>query len=348
MSNNLSEKVTAYTRKLDEKVRQGALTSDLNINGDLLGELTGAGQIKIAKLSMAGLADHTRGGGFTKGDVTLTWETMSLAYDRDREFDIDAMDDEEHLGIVTAHAMGTFAREKVIPEVDAIRFAKLAANATTEGTATPATYSTASDAFDAVLAAEEFMQDNGSALPDCVFYCSPRMKTLLRKASADSFFLRPGEAPNTNFQAFDEMKLVIVPAVRFYTGIELYDGKSSGETDGGYAKATDKYVETEDTAYDSSKTYYTRSGNTYSAASISAFANGTTYYEKVQDAGCDINFMIVNPNVGEAVVKHNPLRYFDPETNQTDDAHKWQYRLYHDLLLYENKLTGIYLSAKSS
>lgn len=292
-----------YTEQLDRILQLGPLTNDLNINPDLVGELAGAGQIKIAKLAMDGLADHTRGGGFTKGDITLSWETVSLAYDRSREFDIDNMDDEESLGVVTASAMGEFARTKVVPEVDAVRFAKLASKATGDGTATPATYSTAAAAYDAVLAAEEFIQDFGSALQDCVIYCAPYVKTLLRKAAADNFQLRPGEGPNSNFMTFDEMKLVTVPKTRFYTAIELLDGTSVGETQGGYAKAS---------------------------------------------AGVDINFMIVNPESAEAITKHNPLRYFAPEVNQSDDAHKWQYRLYHDLFVYDQKVNGIYLSAKAA
>lgn len=337
-----------YTEQLDRILQLGPLTNDLNINPDLVGELTGAGQVKVAKLSMDGLADHTRGGGFTKGDVTLSWETVSLAYDRSREFDIDNMDDDESLGIGTASAMGEFARTKVVPEVDAVRFAKLAAKATQDGTATPATYSTASAAYDAVLAAEEFIQDFGSALQDCVLYCAPYVKTLLRKAAADNFQLRPGEGPNSNFMTFDEMKLVTVPKTRFYTGIKLLDGTSVGEEAGGYQKATDKYEKTKDESCVSGKTYYTKSGNVYTAVESPSDASISTYYEKVQEAGCDINFMIVNPEAAEAIVKHNPLRYFSPEVNQTDDAHKWQYRLYHDLFVYDNKVNGIYLSAKAA
>lgn len=300
MSNNIT-KAVAYRDRLDRILMQGALTSDLNINDELLGDLTGAGQVKIAKMVMDGLADHVRGAGFVQGDVDLSWETVSLAYDRSRKFNVDTMDDEESLGIITATLMGEFARTKVVPEVDAVRFAKLAAKATAEGTATPTTYATASSAYDAVLAAEEFVQDNGTALQDCVFYCAPYVKTLLRKAAQDNFQLRPGEAPNTNFMAFDEMKLVTVPKTRFYTAIELYDGTSAGETSGGYVKADD---------------------------------------------GVDINFMIVNPESAEAIVKHNPLRYFAPDVNQADDAHLWEYRLYHDLFVYDNKRDGIYLSAK--
>ena len=314
------ETIQKYTNRLDGILQRGPLTEDLNINQDLVGELVGAGQIKIAKLTMDGLADHRRNGGFTAGDLTLVWETMSLAYDRGRSFSIDAMDDEESEAIVTAEAMGEFARTKVVPEVDAVRFAKLAASASSEGTATATTYSTAAAAFDAVLAAEEFVQDWGSALQDCVLYCAPYVKTLLRKAAADNFQMRPGEGPNTNFMTFDEMKLVTVPATRFYTAIDLYDGTTSGETAGGYVKHV---------------------------ATSASGTEGQDGYVPATAAGKDINFMIVNPACAEAVVKHNPLRYFAPDVNQTDDAHLWQYRLYHDLFIYENKVNGIYLSAKA-
>lgn len=337
-----------YTEQLDRILQLGPLTNDLNINPDLVGELTGVGQIKIAKLAMDGLADHTRGGGFTKGDITLTWETVSLAYDRSREFDIDNMDDDETLGVVTASAMGEFARTKVVPEVDAIRLAKLSAAAPSEGTAAATTYSAASAAYDAVLTAEEFIQDYGSALQDCVFYCAPYVKTLLRKACADNFQLRPGEGPNSNFMTFDEMKLVTVPKTRFYTAIDLLDGITAGETAGGYQKGTARYAKTTDSAVVTGKTYYTESNGVYTAVQSPSTENIASYYELVAAAGCDINFMIVNPESAEAIVKHNPLRYFAPEVNQSDDAHKWQYRLYHDLFVYENKVNGIYLSAKSA
>ena len=55
-----------------------------------------------------------------------------------------------------------------------------------------------------------------------------------------------------------------------------------------------------------------------------------------------INFMIVHPSACAAIQKHKKLRYFAPDTNQGKDAHKWQYRLFHDLLVYENKKGLIY------
>lgn len=43
----------------------------------------------------------------------------------------------------------------------------------------------------------------------------------------------------------------------------------------------ESYVATEDETYDSTKTYYTKSGENYSKATITEFASGTTYYEAI-------------------------------------------------------------------
>ena len=43
---------------------------------------------------------------------------------------------------------------------------------------------------------------------------------------------------NVGFADYDGIPVVKVPKGRFYTAIDLYDGTSTGETAGGYAKAS--------------------------------------------------------------------------------------------------------------
>lgn len=75
--------------------------------------------------------------------------------------------------------------------------------------------------------------------------------------------------------------------------------------------------------------------------------NGDTKaYEKAVD-GKNINFLLVAPNTVEAVAKHVKLRVFTPDVNQDMDAYKFQYRIYHDLFVYENKVAGIYLHTEA-
>lgn len=64
-------------------------------------------------------------------------------------------------------------------------------------------------------------------------------------------------------------------------------------------------------------------------------------------SGKDINFMIIHPTAVLQVAKHDSLKVFTPEQNQTTDGWLMQYRLYHDAFVYANKLNGIYLHCKA-
>ena len=70
-------------------------------------------------------------------------------------------------------------------------------------------------------------------------------------------------------------------------------------------------------------------------------------YIKNASTGKDINFMIVHTPSVMGVVKHIAPRIFAPDTNQSADAWKFQYRVYHDLLVPDNKTGGIYLHNKA-
>lgn len=292
MANNLGNMVEKYTTRLDQQAVQGTRTADLNMNQELLGEMSGAGVIQIASIAMDGLADHTRGEGFVKGGISVEWTPYQLEFERDREFNIDEMDDEERLKLVTAQAMSVFNAEKVIPEVDAVRFARLAENA---GSMSAATYEDPQKALDDLLLAEECMQDNGEELASCLLYCTSSYKSALRKSQP--WRIGQGESPNGNFETFDDMKIVTVPTDRFFTAVDLLDGTTAGEEKGGFKQAAD---------------------------------------------GKQLNFMTVSPKAAAAITRLSKLRYFSPEVNQSDAAHKWQFRLFHDLLVYKNKKQLIY------
>lgn len=291
-TNNLANCIDKFTTRLDKVIAQETVTGDLNMNQNLLGEMSGNGKIEIASIDMDGLATHERGQGFTKGGISVTWQPYQLQYERDREFNIDVLDDDERAKIVSANAMGEFARAKVVPEVDAIRFAKLTQNA---GTTVKKDLSGADETVAAVLEAEQCMEDHGVKLSQCLFYHSAATKKLLRLSN--KYQLSAGESPNSNFGTYDEMKMIGVAGDRFYSAIKLLDGTTSGEEKGGYEKAED---------------------------------------------GKALNFIVMAPEAAAAISKHEKLRYFSPDVNQDDDAHKWQYRLYHDLIVYLKKKGLIY------
>ena len=86
----------------------------------------------------------------------------------------------------------------------------------------------------------------------------------------------------------------------------------------------------------------------YTAITLSAgatsdaggFAKGATAH--------DINFLIVHPSAVLQPVKLNQVKYFSPDVNQISDGHLWQYRLYHDAFVYDNRANGIYRHDKNS
>lgn len=69
-------------------------------------------------------------------------------------------------------------------------------------------------------------------------------------------------------------------------------------------------------------------------------------YAKGAD-GKEINFMIISKS---AIVQAKKLalpKIFDPDTNQEKDAWKFQFRLYHDAFVLDNKVNGIYVHTKA-
>lgn len=72
--------------------------------------------------------------------------------------------------------------------------------------------------------------------------------------------------------------------------------------------------------------------------------DGSTSWGYAKATGAsDINFMLIYP---QAVLQAKKLalpKIFTPDENQDKDAWKFQFRLYHDALVYDNKAKGVYL-----
>lgn len=70
-------------------------------------------------------------------------------------------------------------------------------------------------------------------------------------------------------------------------------------------------------------------------------------YAKTESTGKDLNFMIIHPSAVLQVAKHESLKVFSPDENQTTDGWLVQYRIYHDAFVQANKLNGIYAHWKA-
>ena len=215
-----------YTALLDEVYRIAALTADLESDATLTREGANANEIIIPKMTLQGLANYSRSGGYVAGDMTLEWETVTFNFDRGRKFSVDAMDNEETVNIAFGRLAGEFLRTKVVPELDAFRFATYSS---VSGITSP-TGATLSDGA-AVLAALRVAasaMDEAEVPPEGrILYITPTLLGLVE----DLDTTKSREVLN----GFS--KKVKVPQTRFYTAITQYDGTTDGQEAGGYIKS---------------------------------------------------------------------------------------------------------------
>ena len=120
---NMIELVTKYLPVLDAQYKMESRSAILDVAPEFVQATRDAKKIKIAKVRVDGLADYSRNAGFVAGTTDLTWEEREFTQDRGRAIQVDDMDNEETFGMAFGRLAGTFQREKVIPEIDAYRFA---------------------------------------------------------------------------------------------------------------------------------------------------------------------------------------------------------------------------------
>lgn len=214
-----------YTNLLDEVYQQSALTAVLESDASLARQGANANEIVIPKLSMDGLADYSRNSGYVNGDVTLNWETVQFNYERGRMFSVDNMDNEETQNIAFGRLAGEFIRTKVVPELDAFRFATYAAT-TGAGTATGA-LATGADVIAALRTATSAMDEAEVPMEDRHLFITPTLLGLVEDMDTTK-----SKEVLARFASITK-----VPQTRFYSVIELLDGKSPSEEKGGYKKA---------------------------------------------------------------------------------------------------------------
>lgn len=288
-----------YVALLDEVYRNASLTADLLSDPATARQGANANEILVPKLSMSGLAEYSRNDGYVKGDVSLTWETVKFNYDRGRLFEVDSQDDEESIKLAFGKLSAEFVRTKVVPEDDAFTFATLAGMTGISRVSAGATLADGAAVMAAIKAGIDKMDEDEVPQENRFLYITPTnlsavkaMDTTKSRELLDGF-----------------SKITKVPQTRFYTAIDLYDGKdhsseTSGkdETIGGYAKAA---------------------------------------------TGKDINFMIIHKPAIMKYWKHTAGNIIPPEANQKSDAYLQKYRKYGLVDAYENKLAGIYLHHKA-
>lgn len=192
-------------------------------------DFTGVNEVKVLKVSTTGLGDYSRANGYPKGDVTASWETMTLTEERGKELSVDRLDNEETLGQTFGTVTGEFMRLHVIPELDAYRFAKYA-SATGINKATAAVL-TKDDIVAAIDEAVRQLDADEVPMTGRRLYISSDLKPILNSALSRQW--GSDNSVNTVLAGYNDMPITWVPKSRFYTGITLNDGS----TNWGYSKS---------------------------------------------------------------------------------------------------------------
>lgn len=217
---NAIELAMQFIPVLDEVYKNASLTAKLDGAADLAQRGANANELIIPMLDMQGLADYSRNSGYVDGDVTLTQETVKCNFDRGRMFNVDTMDNLETAGIAFGRLSGEFIRTKVVPELDAFRFASYCgksgvgkkAEALADGAAVLAALRAATTAMDE---AEVPMEDRHLFITPTLHGMIQDLDTTKSKAVMERF-----------------ATVTLVPQTRFYTAIT-----QAAAGAGGYTKA---------------------------------------------------------------------------------------------------------------
>ena len=212
---------------LDEVYKNASLTADLDGSAELVRQGANANELIIPKLEMQGLGAYSRNEGYVNGDVTLTNETVRCNFDRGRMFNVDTMDNLETAGIAFGRLSGEFIRTKVVPELDAFRFASYAGTTGISKVAAGATLETGAAVVEAIRAGLNKMDEDEVPYEERYLRITPTLLGLIEDMDTTK--------SRETLKRFANVKTV--PQSRFYTAIEQLSGKS-GEEAGGFRKAS--------------------------------------------------------------------------------------------------------------
>lgn len=220
MANTL-EYPEIFVNLIDQIFKRESLTASLGDSSGIVNRGAGFKKLKYAHYEMDGLSDYNRGTGYEDGDVSMTWKEIVPNYDRGKRFMVDTMDNTETFDMAFGRLGAEFMRTKVIPELDAFTFAKLAGKS--GATLNQADIADGATFLDALVAAKTLMDEAEIPPTERILYATPTLMNALINMDTNK-----SKAALSSFS-----QTIEVPQTRFYTVIDMKN-KSDGK--GGYAK----------------------------------------------------------------------------------------------------------------
>jgi len=187
-----------------------------------------AGYIKVSSMLIDGFSDYKRAGsgdstGYKKGGAKTTWEIMKVDYDRAISIDIDEQDDEESAGLLMAKTLTEFQRTRAVPEIDAIRFSRIASktnanlgNYVTETIGANEIISKFENAF-------EWFEEHEVDPENQVLFVTPAINKLIRNTTELEKRITQEDLVRGNItqkvRMYDGREIIVVPSNRFFTNL---------------------------------------------------------------------------------------------------------------------------------
>lgn len=206
---------------LDGIYKRESLTADLlPLNADI--RFDGVGKISLFETDMDGFGDYSRADGFPIGSVSAGWTEYQLTQDRGISLAVDAMDNEESLGMAFGTLVPEFMRTKEIPELDAYRFSQIASTVGISGANADITVGT-TDCPALIDTAEEVLDDDEVPVEGRILYVSNKFYNGIKQKITRILVNENGV--NREVETFNGMVVRRVPKNRFNTAITLKNGK---------------------------------------------------------------------------------------------------------------------------
>ncbi len=234
MAINTIEAAQIFMKALDQQMIEGATSGWMEANAGRV-KYSGGSTVKIPTISTSGLADYDREAGYNQGSVSLTYQSKTMTKDRGRQFLLDRMEVDESNFIANATAvMSEFQRTQIIPEVDAYRYSKIYALAKNKSEYTPAASTIVTTLNKDITA----VYDEAGAT-DLVITMSYKVADILDTNEKFNRYLNVSNFKQGNVdltvKTFNGIPVIRVPSARMKTEYIFNDGKTEGQTSGGFA-----------------------------------------------------------------------------------------------------------------
>lgn len=305
VANDITPVIDMISSRMDEIIEKETVTAGMTASPEIIEAFGKSASAKIPTMTTAGLGDYDENKGYPMGQANLTWQEVTLQYDRGLKIDIDRKKAMQTDGLASvASAAASLMRLKVVPEVDATRISQAVAKTK----AAKANHVVANETLTAAniltkigngidLIYDEFGTDSGMTI-----YMNSSLKSVLRSTTEVTKVKQVTGAPSIDLttESIDGNSIVWVPSSRMWNEYTYSSPDASG-VGGGIAK---------------------KASNTPA-----------------------INFMICAPGCAQGVTVIDDPKFIEAGVNQTKDAHSLMYRIYHDVIVEKNSgAAGIYAS----